>query len=260
MIFLTSQPLWVLGILVVLATLLAMAGPVVVRRHVGLARLSTNNEVAGFKFATLGVLYAVLLAFVVIVVWEKFNDAENAIAQEAGAAAAIYRLAEGIGDGPGAALRHRLSDYVAVTIADDWPAMEQGRLSPAGTRALDNLYTALLAVHPGDLREAGIMTEILHQLSVMTQARRDRLVMASGTVPDVIWFVLFGGAVLTVCFTFFFGAKNLRAQVAMTGVLSVLIFSTLFVVIAIDRPFAGSVKVTPDPLATVLADFTKAPP
>ena len=84
--------------------------------------------------------------------------------------------------------------------------------------------------------------------------------MASGTVPGVIWFVLFGGAVLTVCFTFFFGTENLLAQAVMTGALSVLIFSAPFVVVAIDRPFAGSVKVTPDPLAVVLADFTKAPP
>ncbi|MGO9786410.1 MAG: DUF4239 domain-containing protein [Stellaceae bacterium] len=260
MIFLTSQPLWFLGILVALATLLAMAGPAVVRRYVGLNRLATNNEVAGFKFATLGVLYAVLLAFVVIVVWEKFNDAENAVAQEAGAAATIYRLADGIGGAPGAALHGRLSDYAAIAIAQDWPAMEQGRLSPAGNRALDNLYAAVLAVQPGDRREAGLQTEILHQLGVLTQARRDRLVMASGAVPDVIWFVLFGGALLTVGFTFFFGARNLRAQVAMTGMLAAMIFSTLFVVVAIDRPFAGSVKVTPDALAYVLADFGKAKP
>jgi hypothetical protein len=260
MIYLTTRPLWVLGILVVVATLCAMAGPIFVRRHVGLERLSTNNEVAGFKFATLGVLYAVLLAFVVIVVWEKFNDAENAVAQESGAAATIYRLAEGISDGPGAALRDRLSDYVKATVTEDWPAMEQGRLSPAGTRTLDDLYAALLTVHPGDQRQASILTEILHQISILTQARRDRLVMASGTVPGVIWFVLFGGAVLTVCFTFFFGTKNLLAQTAMTGALSIMIFLALFVVIAIDRPFAGSVKVMPDPLVAVLADFTKLPP
>ena len=260
MIFLTSQPLWVLEFLVVLATLLSMAGPVLVRRHVGLARLSTNNEVAGFKFATLGVLYAVLLAFVVIVVWEKFNEAENAVAQEAGAAATVYRLAEGIGGVPGAAVRHRLSDYVTVTISGDWPAMEQGRLSPAGTAALNDLYGALLTIHPADLREAAIASEMLRQLSIMTQARRDRLVMASGTVPGVIWFVLFGGALLTVSFTFFFGAKNLHAQVAMTGALSLLIFLALFIVVAIDRPFAGSVKVTPEPLEVVLTDFAKVKP
>ncbi len=40
----------------------------------------------------MGVLYAVMLAFAVIVVWEKFNDAEKVVAQEAGAATMIYQL------------------------------------------------------------------------------------------------------------------------------------------------------------------------
>jgi hypothetical protein len=260
MVFLTSQPLWVLGALVVLATLAAMAGSAVMRRHVGLERLSANNEVAGFKFATLGVLYAVLLAFGVVVVWERFNDAENAVAQEASAAAAIYGLAQGIGTGPGEAVRTRLSEYLEAAVADDWPAMAQGRLSPAGTRALDDLYATLVNVRPGDIREATILTEILRQLDALTQARRDRLVMASGTVPGVIWLVLFGGAVLTVGFTFFFGTRNVWAQATMTGALALLIFASLFVVVAIDRPFVGSVEVMPEPLAAVLADFTKAPP
>jgi hypothetical protein len=56
----------------------------------------TNNEVAGFKFATVGVLYAVLLVFAVVVVWEKFNQAESEVAKESGAAATIFRLTGGI--------------------------------------------------------------------------------------------------------------------------------------------------------------------
>ena len=42
--------------------------------------------------------------------------------------------------------------------------------------------------------------------------RRERRVMADGIVPAIIWVVLFGGAFLTIGFTFFFGAENLRAQ------------------------------------------------
>jgi hypothetical protein len=84
MMFLTARPLWLSGIILIgSATLLAMAGPIAIRRRVGLDRLAVNNEVAGFKFATVGVLYAVLLAFVVIVVWERFNEAETDAAQEA---------------------------------------------------------------------------------------------------------------------------------------------------------------------------------
>ena len=73
-----------------------MAGPIVIRQYISLDRLTPNNEVAGFKFATVGVLYAVLLAFVVVVVWEKFTNAESDVSREAGAAATIYRLIEGI--------------------------------------------------------------------------------------------------------------------------------------------------------------------
>lgn len=78
MLFLTTRPLWLSILLLVgLPTLLAMAGPYLIRLRVELSNLRTNNEVAGFKFATVGVTYAVLLAFAVIVVWEKFSDAEN---------------------------------------------------------------------------------------------------------------------------------------------------------------------------------------
>jgi hypothetical protein len=74
-LFLAGLPLWVAAILlVVLPTIAAMCGPVLMRRRVGRERLASNNDIAGFKFATVGVIYAVLLAFAEIVVWEKFSD------------------------------------------------------------------------------------------------------------------------------------------------------------------------------------------
>jgi len=208
MMFLTTSPLWMSWILLVgVPTLLAMAGPIVVRRFVGLDRLSTNNEVAGFKFATVGVLYAVLLAFVVIVVWEHFSDAESDVSREAGAAATIYRLVEGVDGETGPTLRNAMTAYLQSAMAEDWPAMEKGKASPVTTRALDNIYGAALAYKPGDSRGAAILSEILRELSVVTETRRARLVKASGIVPNVIWLVLFGGAVLTIRFTFFSGPK-----------------------------------------------------
>ena len=126
MLFLTNH-LWLCGVFLVgVTTLIAMAGPIIIRRQVSLEKLSNNNEVAGFKFAVVGVLYAVMLAFAVIVVWEKFNDAEKDVAQEAGAARMIYRLSEGIPAAPGDAIRGALVAYLNAAIADDWPAMEAG--------------------------------------------------------------------------------------------------------------------------------------
>lgn len=253
---LTSAPLWISVLLFVVALpLAAMTGPLVVRRFVSFERLRGNNEVAGFKFATVGVLYAVLLAFVVIVVWEKFSQAENEVAAEAGAAATLYRLWEGFGADHRTELEAVTTAYLATAVDDEWPAMATGHESRAATEALNALYARVLAIRPGGGFDSDLLREALVQLDDLTEARRLRLVMAAGIVPDLVWAVLFGGAALTIGFTFFFGAENLRAQALMTGALALLIFAVLLLIVAIDRPFAGTVSVRPDALADVLADF-----
>jgi hypothetical protein len=249
----TVEPMWGLWLVfLALGTALAMAGVVAVRRLVPLAHLRRNNEVAGFKFATVGVLYAVLLAFAVLVVWEKDNDAEASVAAEAGAAAALYRLSNGVGED---AVRAAVTGYLEATIRDDWPAMARGGESPSAVAALDALYAAVLAYRPEDARGAVVQAEALRELGQLTQARRARVVVASGIVPGVIWVVLFVGAAITIGFTFFFGTENLRAQALMTGALALLILLGLLIIVVIDRPFAGSVRLEAEPLVRVLEDF-----
>src|SRR4051794_27846319 len=157
---LATQPVWLSGTLLVgMMTLIAMSGAVLVRRFVRLDRLRANNEVAGFMFATVGVLYAVLLGFALLIAWEKFSEAESAVAQEASAFATLYRLAEGVGGGPGNALRS------------------------------SGAYSALLTFAPSDSRGATLLAEALHQLDVLTRARRTRLILAPGVIPRELWFV-----------------------------------------------------------------------
>ena len=153
---------------------------------VGLDRLRRNNQVAGFIFATVGVLYAVLLGFAVIITWEKFSKG-NIVAQEAAAVTTLYRLADGIGGDPGAALRGSLIQYVDATIAEDWPAMARGEASPGGAQALSGIYKALLTFSPHDDRGSALLKEAFDQLAVVTQARRTRLVLAPGIIPRVLW-------------------------------------------------------------------------
>ena len=242
MLFLTREPLWLSGLLLVgLTSVLACLGPSLIRRFVALEKLTTNNEVAGFKFATVGVLYAVLLAFSIIVVWEKFNDAEATVEKEADAAAAMYHFSSGLNEPWATTLRSALTLYLRSIVSNEWPAMDEGKESPNTHRALDRIYEAAL----GAAKAQGgspLISGIFSQLDTLTQARRSRIAAAEGSVPGVLWAVLFAGAVLTLTFTFFFGTRNLRAQMLMTALLSVLIFSELFIALVLDRPFSGTVK------------------
>ncbi len=201
----------------------------------------------------MGVLCAVFLSFAIIVVWQKCSDADSTVAKEAGAAATIYHLSHSLGETPGDAPRAALTNY--LVISQEWPAMDRGGTSRSAGQALQAIYVAFLQAISAEQQDTALRSAIFTQLDELTQARRARLLAAEGAVPGVVWVVLFGGAVLTVGFPLFFGAPNLRAQMIMMAILSALIFSELLIVVAIDRPFTGTVKVGPEALAEVLADF-----
>ena len=253
--FLASLPIWALvALIVALPTALAMGLQASIHRWVGADRLAANNEIAGFKFATVGVIYAVLLAFTVIAVWEKFNEAQNAVAQEGAAIASLIRYSEG-DEVEAKAFRNALVVYVRSVIENDWPAMGDETENHETTLRLNDVYHEALALGRSNTRDVADMSEVFTQLDGLTTARRVRLHLATGLVPNVIWIALFAGALLTIGFTLFFGSENLLAQVSMTGILSVLVTLGLVVIVSLDHPFTGPVHISPHAIEAVLADF-----
>ena len=186
--------------------------------------------------------------------WEKFSSAETAVIQEAGAAATLYRLAAGP-ERDAVATRAALSNYLKLAIERDWPLMAKTKESREVTEALNALYASAMHLMENQSRQSQIFAEILRQLDSLTQARRSRIHLSMGIVPGLLWMALCSGAVLTVGFTFFFGTKNLPAQVMMTGILSAIVFMGLLVIVSINYPFTGPVHVGTEPLQTVLEDF-----
>jgi uncharacterized membrane protein YgaE (UPF0421/DUF939 family) len=73
--------------------LVAVVGLVLVQRLVPPDRREEHNDVAGFIYAVLGVAYAVLLAFVVIAVWQDYETSQTNVEGEANELAGVYFLA-----------------------------------------------------------------------------------------------------------------------------------------------------------------------
>jgi hypothetical protein len=95
---------------------------------------------------------------------------------------------------------------------------------------------------------------MFRQVDLITQSRRARLVLSEGAVPKAMWPILLGGAAITIGFTFFFVTQRLLTQILMTALLAILILSELLIIVSIDRPFGGAVKIGPNALAAVLTD------
>src|SRR5260221_12580827 len=73
--------------------------------------LKENHEVAAIIFSTFGLLYAVLVAFVVFVTWNGYDDATKNLQMEANESIDIFYSARGYGDSTCKLIQLGLIDY-----------------------------------------------------------------------------------------------------------------------------------------------------
>lgn len=89
-----SIPDWLLCIIVIaLVSVVAMAGLWLVHRRLPTEARRPHNEIAGFLINAIGVIFAVILAFIAVAVWESAGKAQDIVAAEANEATDILRNA-----------------------------------------------------------------------------------------------------------------------------------------------------------------------
>lgn len=85
-------PEWLSAILVIgFFTLFGVGLILITRRLVHHSILKPHNDISGFVFSTIGVIYGVMLAFVVIAVLEQYNTTTQIAENESSNAYSLYR-------------------------------------------------------------------------------------------------------------------------------------------------------------------------
>ncbi len=248
LVLMHDVPLWVTAVVITSVAEIYSVGLMLVSRYTyGVSRLSLNNEVAGFKFAVVGVFYAVLLAFVVIAVWENYSNTESAVRNEAKAAVDLHLVTYALPVEGGSKIRKRLNIYIDAVQEDEWPAMALGEASEIVAERLNNLSAAIFSVQPKDRRELALYEHALGLLTVIADNRNERLDSANGSVTSVLWFVLIVGAIITLGYPAFFASSNVAAQILMTGALAMLVALSLLLCLAFDFPFTGTPHISDAP-------------
>jgi Protein of unknown function (DUF4239) len=248
-----EMPLWLTVIIVVAVAELYSVGLMLLCRLTwGRDRLSLNNEVAGFKFSVIGVLYAVLLGFVVIAVWEDYRNTETAVRNEAKAIADLTQISYALPQPGGSGIRAPLLDYAEEVRRSEWPAMARGVPSEKATHALAHLSEAIFDLQIEQLRDLALYQQALRLLGVIEDNRNERLDSADGSVPSILWLVLIAGGMITLGYPAFFGSSNLVAQTLMTATLAALVALALLPAVILDFPFTGDVTISSAPFDQAL--------
>jgi hypothetical protein len=239
----------------VIAVALSLLGLVLVRRSVELRQLRSLHDVAGFILAVVGVLYAVLLGFMVVVQWEQYSSAASDASHEAGAVLDLYSDAAALGPA-GRPLATAVRNYTEQLINVDYPYVaEHLEGAPAVSRAVAAVLKPVIKLRKLAPRDSFFVDKAVEDSTAVSQTRRTRIEESSATLPGPLWLALLAGGALTIGFTFFFGLESFNAQAMMVSALAVIIGLCLFVILDFDLPFSGQTAIKPTSLTSDLDEF-----
>jgi hypothetical protein len=244
--FLNALPAWLLFILIVGGSVgLAWVGTVLLRRRTTAPMDEKHNEVAGFIFATAGVIYAVLLGFTVLIVLEQYLAAESAVAQEAAALVTVAHDASSFPEPERSQVYKQLRAYAQFVINEEWRTIDEGTLeheeSTGALAAINTVWSIYRSLPPSQ-----VDPHTTDSLDTLSAQRAIRLQSNVAALPEVLWFGLVLGGLVMICYCLILHMKNVQLHAALTALLTGLIAMGLWMIVMINHPFAGDLHVSTD--------------
>lgn len=239
------------------------------RQYLSPDRLSEHHEVAGFLMGVVGVLYSVVLGFLVGTVWTNFATAQQTSDLEAGYVADAFNYAGQMRMPADRERVQRLVARYAIQVRNEWLASQRSANDPGG-KILRSAVQATLALpataknaNAADVLEDGaVRNALLDSLRRIVDNHRLRAIQSESRLPAGMLEALLLGAAMVIAFTFFFGVRSYAKQMVMTGLLAGSIGLFFGLVVVLSTPYSGPIQVSRDAWTLVidnnrLADYTR---
>jgi hypothetical protein len=223
-------------------------------------RLAVNDRARAFKALSpgmlppLGILFALLVGFIAVEVWNNFDKAKVAVASEASALRAVVLLAGNLPEEQKTRIYALIDRHIEEAINKEWPAMARQRatLSTLRANALIEALHDVLTLKPADDSQRTAQPEMVKALQMALEARRQRIVVSQSAVGTVKWAgILLQGLCTLVAIAMVHSDNRLTCAIALT-LFATGIALSLLLIAAYSRPFTGEISVRPDLLKQVM--------
>ena len=222
-------------------------------------RLAVNDRAQAFKAVSpgmlppLGILFALLIGFIAVEVWNNYDKAKGAVASEASALRAVVLLAGTFPEEQKTRIYALIDRHIEAAVNEGWPAMAEHRLtlSTLPTALIEELHDTL-TLKPADDSQKIAQSEMLRALETALDARRQRIVVSESTVGRVKWAgILLMGLCTLVAIAMVHSDNQFSCAIAMTLFATGMALSLLLIA-AYSRPVTGEISVRPDLLKQVI--------
>ncbi|PNG27538.1 DUF4239 domain-containing protein [Methylocella silvestris] len=238
---------YALAISIVLAAALSAAlTTIIIQRWIAFDIRRQHHEVGSVVFLQLGVVFAVLLAFVFSGTWNEYNDAAQAANLEAGALHGAALLAATLPAADASAVLSAEQNYLQAVVSEEYPIIAKTRAEDTGADLkMQMLIRTALNVRTADPDQHDTKNAILSLLTQAHTQRGIRIYEGASGVPIALWCVLIGLALVLAFSVSFSAIQYASTAVAVAACFSAGIASILIVARLLDYPFEGALAQPP---------------
>ena len=227
---------------------IVLAAAWAVRRWVPAIREGFDAEVSSQMLGVVASLFGLLLAFVIVIEFQAFNDASDNVQTEADGLAAIVRDSYAFDGQDGANVRSAIGAYVRIVTDQEWPLMRQGDESRAAWKGIDAVFAAMQAVTPDSASQSSFYDDSVRHLNSVLEARSNRLSASDGNdLPALIAMLVIVGAIVILGYAALVGSQSHLFHSIGAGAIAVVVGFSLVVLLCLQFPFSGDLAISSQP-------------
>ena len=248
---LNTVPITVIMVAAVCLTVAVMALAVwLVRRTVPATRDGFHAEISAPMLGVVAAVFGLLLAFVIIIAYQNFLEADDNASREAAALSSIVRDSAAFPEPGGSNVRRAVGAYVRSVVEDEFPQMREGTDSDVARGTLDDVFAAFRTVEPTTPEQTAFYDDAVRQLNETLDARRNRIESAVGGLPwDIAALILFSSLVV-VAYSVLVGSPNYWFHLLGPAAIASVVAVALVVLVDLSYPFSGDFAIPPDDFQT----------
>ena len=214
-----------------------------------------QNDVAVGVYATVSVVYAVVIGLLVIIGQERRDAASSSMVHEAAILDDMTHASGAFGQDAFVRIHHAVISYTETVINVEWELLVDDLNENVSNEPYEKLWKDVLTITPTNEHQSVVYAGMVKELQQLSEARYARINAASDHLTPFLWIVLLSGAMVLVAFPWMFAVSNTTIHLVMTAVMTATTSLVLLLVLAYDNPMSGVVALDRQPYEALLRDI-----
>src|SRR5581483_1592970 len=149
--------------------------------------LSADAEGLGMLVQLIGAIYAVLLAFLIFVIWGQFTEVEDCVMRECNALDDVLRFSRYLDAESHSNIRRALTAYTSHVVRFEWDALGDGRTDQQSEQIFGKFVASVVEAQPRTEQEKLMLPRLIDMVQQASRMRDERVARSITRMPPTLF-------------------------------------------------------------------------